>query len=622
MLKDRNRQKEILVYICIIIVQVIVLLYWAHVKTNFFIDDLYSLGYASNFTGEGDTSQYITRSPEFAFNKWILNEDFKHYLVVSEDERLSSTSFLNGIQKMLTGCTYFGLLNIAESIAGYSYVSARPAVLLNIILFILSEITLLALMRRFRMDKKIRYLALIMFGCSTYVISAVEYVRFYILVIFFIMLMLIFLHDFWSAIKWRKVIINALFLGVTAYFSYKNSELTIPYFGGLILMIIIVSVIAKKWKQMIAGIGVLIAGAVYVMMTTDFVRILLYPENYDMQAAGVALGASNNIDNATIDTVKDFLPWVRELFVTHYFGNYRLIFLFGGFMTMFLILSTERKKGDWFHIDLKKISVNNIRPSVFYSFFLWLAVYFIARHYNHGIYITRLFVFLIILIGIYDFSGIDLDFRGLKDKLKAFRRISLNYDFGYIVLLIGAAIIYTIFTACAGYKGVWRYYVFGFTTLTVIIWYMIDRIYKLGFFNRQKKGMLRILTVFVILSALMPFKERKIEYMYEDEKGFVSAVKENKDKDVVMFIEVDDGDPSRHETYDCVNLMSAKSKIYIVDVAEYEYDKVNYPDEFVLWAHATSDINVEIEDLTAHGFEVQELGTDHCSRVCLCRKAS
>ena len=621
MFKDREKRKELLIYSCIIIAQVIVLLYWAHVKTNYFIDDLYSLGYASSFTGEGDTARYITRSPEFGFNEWISNAEFKKYLILNDNEKLIHTSFLNAVSKMLRGRMYFGLLNIAESIAGYSYVTARPAIVLNIILFVITEIMLILLMKKMNMDKKMSYLSLIMFGCSTYVISAAEYIRFYILVILFLILMLMCLYDFWQTDTWRKASISALGMGVIAYFSYKNSELTIPFFGGLVLFLIIISFFAKKRKQLIISFGMLLAGTLYIFLSTDFVDVLLYPENYTSQTAGVELSASNHIDTATVDTFKNYLTWARELFETHYFGSYRLVFMFLGAATIYLILAAEKKRNEWFHIDWKRISLNNVRPMVCYSLIAWAVIYEMAIHLGHGVYICKLVLLLIAIFGVLDILGIAPEYRKYIERLKKITKIPLDANAGFILIVFGAVVVYTVFTAAAGYQGAWRYYVFGFISSTVVMWYLADRIMKFNVLKKYNKAIFRILAVFVIISALMPFKERKIEYMFEDEKSFLSAVKNNNDMDVVMFIGVDQyGDPSRHETYDCVNLMSENSDIYIVNVEDYKYRNVDFPDEFVLWCHATSDVTQELDDLVAHGYEIEELGTDHCSRACVCRK--
>ena len=55
-----HKRRELLIYICIIAVQLLFVIYWAGVKTNYHVDELYSMGYARNFAIEGKRVQYIT----------------------------------------------------------------------------------------------------------------------------------------------------------------------------------------------------------------------------------------------------------------------------------------------------------------------------------------------------------------------------------------------------------------------------------------------------------------------------------------------------------------------------------------------------------------------------------
>lgn len=147
--QEMNAEKRrYFIFAAIIMIQVVVMLYWANEKSNFYIDELYSMGYASNFTGRGDTERRISDGPEWQFNKWINNALFKEYLLVSEEEQIFQLSFTEAVQKMLTGRNYFGLLNIAESLVGYDFVSARPGIVLNILIFILTEIAFLLFMQK------------------------------------------------------------------------------------------------------------------------------------------------------------------------------------------------------------------------------------------------------------------------------------------------------------------------------------------------------------------------------------------------------------------------------------------------------------------------------------------
>lgn len=84
------------------------------------------MGYASNFTGYGDVGLYITTSPEFRFNEWISNSEFKKHLILSEPEMVTNFQLRDTIRWFVGGRNYIVLLNLAESIAKIPYISPIP----------------------------------------------------------------------------------------------------------------------------------------------------------------------------------------------------------------------------------------------------------------------------------------------------------------------------------------------------------------------------------------------------------------------------------------------------------------------------------------------------------------
>ena len=143
-----NRNRAMLIMVIIIILQVDTLLYWSSVKTSYHVDELYSMGYASSFTGQTYNSKYITTSKDFWFNKWISNSDLKEYIVMSDDESVFSAPFSVVMKKMVTGRNYMGLLNLAESLFGNGTISHRPGFILNVVFYILTDVFLYLLFKR------------------------------------------------------------------------------------------------------------------------------------------------------------------------------------------------------------------------------------------------------------------------------------------------------------------------------------------------------------------------------------------------------------------------------------------------------------------------------------------
>lgn len=554
----KDIRKKYWVYLFIFILQILNIIYWANVKTNFYIDELYSLGYASIFAGTGDTAQYITTSPEWQLNEWVDNSAFKKYLFVSNQEQIFRLSFPVAIHKLLAGSNYDGLLNIAESVAGCDNVSVWPSVMLNILFFAVAETALLTLMRKLKMETWSQYLALAMFGFSGYIISCVIYIRFYMLVIMYLLLILNLFFTVWRSNGLKCFVLAEMGIFALAYLSYKNSELTVPYFGAISLCFIIALLMAKKWKRLVSYTMICICGVAWFFFRTDYLHILFHATDYSVKNSNVAVKTSVRIAQASIWDIKSYVCWVAELFSDYYFGNYMIVLAAVIVLMAYSIWKCSYRKRD----NLNKRS----------SFKISICT------------------------------------------------VGLNQETGFACVLLGAALLYTIFTALAGFST-WRYYCFGFVTLIIVFWYMLDRIIKKPVLGEAKTGWYIILTVFVIASILTPFKTRNVQYVYEEDEELKNCIEQYKDMDTILVCSVDAPDEFllRHDVYDCVNQMSENSRIYAIDIAEYTYDSVDFPGMFVLWSHYRTDISGMMDDLTEYGYEIESLGTNHVSQVYVCR---
>lgn len=597
------KNRELYIYIVIVVVQVLAILYWAHVKTNYFVDELYSMGYASSFTGEGNTARYITTGPDFSFNEWINNSTYKKYLVVSDEEKVFNAPFYKVMKKFITGRNYFGFLNIAESIVGYSFVSSRPGILLNIIFFIIAEISLVSLMKKLNFDERMRYLSLAMFGFSCYVISAAEYIRFYMLVIMIMIMILNLLYRLWNSEKWKQIILTETGIMILSYFAYTNSELTIAYFGAVMASSIIAFFLTKKWRQLVSCIAVCLCGVGYILVMTNYIGILLHPDIYST-STNMAVNASIQISKTPLDYIIFYISWVKKLFETYYFGSYLIIYLLAGAITICVIIVSEQTDNKHLHFDL-----NRIRPVPIMAIIIWTTLLIVSCIHGQGYYICVSVWCLIMFLAVGEAFGYRIDIN----------RIKVSSDTAFVLVIASAMSIYTIFDAMVGYR-IWRYYCYGFVSGTIIVWYILDRLFKKPLFKKAEYPLYIILTVFIVINALIPFRSRNIEYMYEDEVEFVKNIKNHQGLDVVMFLNVDDdGTIERHAVYDCINLMSEDSYIYCVDLGQYEYSLMDYPDEFMLWSNEERDLTVVLEELRQHGYDLRELGSDHCSEAYVCK---
>ncbi len=597
----RLKLKESGRYIIIILLQILVIVYWANIKTNYHVDELYSMGYASNFTGVGDKAQYITTSPEFSFNKWTDNSEFKKYLIVSEEEGVFGTTLTEFISRAITGRNYMALLNIAHSIAGYQQVSAVPGLVLNIIFYIITEIALISLMRKLKMDEYVILLAGSMFGFSGYMIGMAEYIRFYMLVIMFMLLMLNCFFKLWNADSWDRIIGYEIIIMLLEYLSFKDSEFAIPFFGAFMLCFMLALIATKKWKQTVSFGVICLCGILYVFVTQDLIQTLIDPVG-NISEHGVYADASMNIRNVSITTLRGYFTWLNDLLETQYVSSHLLTYLLIAAITMLLIISV-RKEAD----NLLNKRTKGIRSITVIMFVIWCAIFAASAILKQGSFISIIVLTVIALVGVGEALGLELPKR----------KLIISSETVFICVLVGETIIFTLFDALCRYE-IWRYYCYGFVSISIIAWYFVDRALKVKELQSVKRKLAVILTVFVVINALLPFDTRKIENMYEDEKAFVESVRENQNLDVVLISEVEDGTVSRHEMYDLVNMVPEDARIYAVDKCEYNFDDVDYPNSFILWSYIDRDLSTVLNDLKSHGYSVRELGEDHCSKAYVC----
>lgn len=603
-----SKRKSFLIYIAIIALQLVVMLYWANEKSNFFIDELYSMGYASSYTGEGDTARYITVSPEWKFNEWVNNGLLKKHLVVEEKEQVFRLPFFKALQKMLTRRNYFGLLNIAESIAGYSFVSARPGIVLNMIIFIVAEIALIVFMRKMKMDVRSQYLALAMFGFSGHGIGLVVYIRFYVLVIMYLLWLLAIFYAVWNSNSFKKIIPAELgILGLT-YLAYRNSELTLIFFGAFSFCFVIAMIISKKWKSFISYIVMGLCGVVYIWVKTNYIEILLHPANYPQTSPdpNKAVGASLMIAEFSMDLTKTNVLNCIKFLEDCYFGDYLVVLMVAVALTIYSLWIRRRKKDD----ELPTAPYIT-RPDTLIAMAVWIGLLGLSFYMNKGVIICVGIVCILMSRSLYELTGYKIRLRNVK----------LSPESGFVCVLLGAAVIYTLVIAMANLVAR-RYFCIAFVLFCIAFWYILDRILNKCISRELVFGWYIILVASVALSALVPFKTRDvgITYIYEDDRSFKSAVEPYRDMDVVLVVYVDKntGRVYRGETYDCVNHMSENSNIYAVDLAEYLYDEVGFTDEFVLWGRNDQDISLMLNDLAEHGYEVESLGQNHISQAYVC----
>lgn len=118
----------------IVILQTITIFHWAGEKSNYNIDELYTFGYAQDFTRPRKNFKKITFSDDWQYETWVDNEVLKDQLALSKEESLLTLGPGELIEKLLlTKYNYYGFLNIAETVFSGMEPAHMPGVILNLI---------------------------------------------------------------------------------------------------------------------------------------------------------------------------------------------------------------------------------------------------------------------------------------------------------------------------------------------------------------------------------------------------------------------------------------------------------------------------------------------------------
>ena len=609
--KNERRRRTIILAI-IMLIQLAIMSYWETQKVNYGVDELYSMGYASNYTGQGDKARYITMSPEWRFNEWVQNSRYKHYLLLSEEEKLSRVGFPEAIRLLLVKRTYFGLLNLSESIFSVNQLSAWPGVILNFVLFILTEMALWFLLKKLKMKELTRYLALLTFGLSGFMISWTLYVRFYIFVILFQMLILNLTVNFLNESSFGKNALQMLGIIFITYFSLKESELTVVFVGALLGVMTVGLFFRKEWKKLLLFLIALVVFFIYLVTKTDYIKALLNPDAYtgSYQVKGTAQG----LRNGTFDQVKQYLVWARDSINVFFFEN-RIVPMIIGAAVMACIL--WKRIGD---LRAKKEEVRYFRNGYVLAQDILIMVGSLC-------FVVAAFLKDVHSLWIYIFSGVaclilyEIFERIEKSKEQREKGIQEKQNGGQMlpIILLFTTIIYMVFASLALYHAT-RYSCYAFISIIILFWYAMDKLMAKHFSAKQVKALYFVFFCCMGISTFSLFSGRQIETIYENERGMMAEIHKNRDLPVILHGSINDGVVSRHEVYDCVSKMSDETLIFAVDRNSEEQVAIDFPEKFLLWANEARSAESMIERIENAGFCIKTVGWDYCSQVYLCER--
>lgn len=571
----KKGSKIYFVYLAIIVLQVLNLIYWANVKVNYHIDELFSMGYANSYTE--DVNPYITSTEDWRFNEWLNNAELQKYLWISEGKEIYSMPLGQAIIKLTTASdNHSGLLNLAESLSGYDTVSKWPGIFLNIFIFIVAELVLIALAGRLKLSKWATALFLILFGFCGYTIGLVEFIRFYMLVVLMAFVMIFFHSVIWTSDRTWQIVVCEIGSFAMACLGLNNSELMLVYSGALMGCFFIALLLTKQRKKLGMYAVMLCAAVIYLACKTDWLDVLFHVGYYAETGGDKLSKVTTNIVDMSGGSIagqlKQCKTWLYNLYVSYYFG-YKWI------LTLWAVV-----------------------------FYTWFVLRFFGQKTKKAAAEKEAVLPRRIV-------------ESCRSGIKRIKALSWSHETGFVFVLAGTYVIYTVFFAVA-MKNLWesRYYAIGFITCIIVLWYAADRIMRMVSAGR-KIYYCGVLTGLTVISCLAPFYTRNIQYIYEQDTELISSLQDYQGMDVVIEPYKSAEDKTLTTTaYDCITLMNGETRIYPIEMAEYTYESGDFPDEFIFWTYVERNFDELISSLEADGYQVECLGTDHASKVYICDK--
>ncbi len=332
-------KKRRLVLLSILVLQMTVILFWAHQRQNYYVDELYSFGYAQSYLIPTKDFKKIDLSEEWKFEEWIRNQPLKEQLEVTKEESLLCKGPAEILKLLVTRRNYHGLLNIVMSLFSPGEVSMAPGIVMNLVFFMLAQLLLFRIMSEMTGSFSLSAVAVLMYGFSGMAISMAYYIRFYMLVILLVLAATRVHQIIWRTENLLRVELFT-FLGTALfYFALKDSELVLIIWGSMAAAFVVGMLLKRQWKKAaLYFVTVFLFVFGYVAKKTSLIDILLHPSSYASRG-GAAGWTTRNLMAANpermIQSSVTYFEWLGDLL----FGSQAIMLCF---FLLLLILAGRR----------------------------------------------------------------------------------------------------------------------------------------------------------------------------------------------------------------------------------------------------------------------------------------
>ena len=292
----KRKKAYALLFLIVTAVQMAVVFFYLTQKENYFLDELFSFGYAHTFTFAKTDIQYFYRSSAWQYETWIANRALKDQLRVTAAESLLGQTPRRALSLLLKRHPYYGLLNLLMSVFAPGSLSVYPGGLFNIFLLFVTQLLLYRITKELSGSGPAALLAVGLYGFSTMAVNMAIYIRFYTLVTA-LFLGAVRLHQImWrTGAIWKFELLTAAAMAL-CYFGMRDSQLVFILSGALIGFFVLMLLGRRQYAKALCYLATTVPAGLYYAAKANYLAILLHPAEFTEKPWPINVMTSSVLD--------------------------------------------------------------------------------------------------------------------------------------------------------------------------------------------------------------------------------------------------------------------------------------------------------------------------------------
>jgi len=397
-----NRYLQMILLIALLMVQTVNIVFWGTKKENLYWDEYFTLERAHYISDSTPFEHYIDADMDYKIEEWIPVSLVYDSLIVKREESVLMDSPYSVLVKVLGYHNYSLFLNLFEAILSPGKLSIWPAIILNIVFFLINQILLYCLCKRISDNVVFPYATVALYGFSSMCLSMAIFLRFYMLATMLTTLF-IYMHLVYFQTK-GKHHLKRIFLLVISfaalYIGYKNAQFMLIYGALFVFSFSLLLLIKKGLKSfLIYAVPIYGGGVLYLATQTEYLKIFT---DYDkaLADAGNALAwCLEQIAGFTIDMLPDRLNDMKFILGKYLFGSYYLMVALLLLTVMMIVVRRLLLKD-------KTIATNSdgFAIAIAISTILYLLFFTVFGLYEQVRYLSFVFTMLAVIVVIIAFD--------------------------------------------------------------------------------------------------------------------------------------------------------------------------------------------------------------------------